>query len=175
MSDTPKWLSDEKKINEPLFCESFCRGRKLRCIAGIFYSVDGAASADEIAAKISELLIQNGITTGIANRSKALFEALKLFCHAEPLTPNENEIHVLNGVIRVDGREGEPPTFTPEKKFCVNRLNIYYDPEIWRHVYYHANFQAFLYELLDSEDVLTLQEYLGYCLIPSTKAQKALV
>ena len=174
MTDTPNWLSDEKKINEPLFCESFCRGREQRCIAGRFYSVDGAASADEITAKISELLIQNGITTGIANRSKALFEALKLFCHSEPLTPSENEIHVLNGVIRVDGREGEPPTFTLEKKFCVNRLNICYDSEIWRRIYYPANFQAFLYELLDSEDVLTLQEFLGYCLIPSTKAQKAL-
>ena len=174
MSESAGWLSDEKKINEPLFCESFCRGRELRCIAGRFYSVDGAESADEITAKISELLIQNGITTGIANRSKALLEALKLFCHAEPLTPSENEIHVLNGVIRVDGREGEPPAFTPEKKFCVNRLNIDYNPEIWRRVYYPANFQAFLYKLLDSEDVLTLQEFLGYCLIPSTKAQKAL-
>lgn len=32
----------------------------------------------------------------------------------------------------------------------------------------------FLCGLLDFEDIQTLQEYLGYCLIPSTKAQKAL-
>lgn len=169
-----KWLSDEKKINEPLFCESFCQNRELRCIDGIFCSVDGEESQDKITAQISEMLIKNGITTGIAKRSKALLDALKLYCHSSPIKPNEDEIHVLNGVIKVDGGYGEPPTFTPEKKFCVNRLNISYDPEIWRHVYYPVNFQTFLNELLDNEDVITLQEYLGYCLIPSTRAQTAL-
>ncbi len=169
-----KWLSDENKINEPLFCEYFCKSRDLRCTDGIFYSVDGALSQDEIAAKISEMLIENGITTGIASRSKALLDALKLFCHSAPIKPSEDEIHVLNGVVKVDGDCGSPPTFMLEKKFCVNRLNVSYDPEIWEHVYYPEHFQTFLYQLLDSEDVLTLQEYLGYCLIPSTRAQTAL-
>ena len=98
-----KWLSDEKKINEPLFCESFCQSRELKCIDGIFYSVDGAESQDKIAAEISEMLIENGITTGIAKRSKALLEALKLFCHSAPIKPSEDEVHVLNGVVKVDG------------------------------------------------------------------------
>lgn len=31
---------------------------------------------------------------------------------------------------------------------------------------------AFLNELLEPEDIPTLQEYLGYCLIPCTKGQK---
>lgn len=169
-----KWLSDEKKINEPLFCESFCQNRELKCIDGIFYSVDGAESQDKIAAEISEMLIENGITTGIAKRSKSLLEALKLYCHSAPIKPNEEEIHVLNGVVKVDGDYGKPPTFIPEKKFCVNRLNINYDPEIWEHRYYPEHFQTFLLQLLDLEDILTLQEYLGYCLIPSTRAQTAL-
>ncbi|MBP1546369.1 MAG: hypothetical protein J6A37_07210, partial [Oscillospiraceae bacterium] len=94
-----KWLSDEKKINEPLFCESFCQSRELKCIDGIFYSVDRAERQDKIAAEISEMLIQNGITTGIAKRSKSLLEALKLYCHSAPIKPNEEEIHVLNGVV----------------------------------------------------------------------------
>ena len=169
-----KWLSDEMKINEPLFCESFCQSRELKCIDGILYSVDGAESQDKIAAEISEMLIENGITMGIAKRSKSLLEALKLYCHSAPIKPNESEIHVLNGVVKVDGGYGEPPTFIPEKKFCVNRLNISYDPEIWEHRYYPEHFQTFLLQLLDLEDILTLQEYLGYCLIPSTRAQTAL-
>ncbi len=169
-----KWLSDEKKINEPLFCESFCKNRELRCIDGIFYSVDGAESQDKISAEISEMLIENGITSGIAKRSKALLDALKLYCHSSPIKPSENEIHVLNGVIKVDGGYGQPPTFIAEKKFCVNRLNIAYNEEIWQHVYYPVHFIEFLYQLLDREDVQTLQEYLGYCLIPSTRAQTAL-
>ena len=34
---------------------------------------------------------------------------------------------------------------------------------------------TFLHELLDDADVPTLQEYLGYCLIPSTKGQKMML
>lgn len=118
--------------------------------------------------------MENGITSGVAKKTNSLFDAFKLFCHSEPITPRTDEIHVLNGVIKVDGREGEPPTFIPNKRFCVNRLNIDYDPEIWEHQYYPSKFMDFLCGLLDFEDIQTLQEYLGYCLIPSTKGQKAL-
>ena len=33
----------------------------------------------------------------------------------------------------------------------------------------------FLSELLEEDDIPTLQEYMGYCLIPSNKAQKLLI
>lgn len=169
-----KWLSDEKKINEPLFCECFCVNRELRYSGGHFCSVDGAVNQEQIRAEISRTLMENGITSGVAKKTNSLFDALKLFCHSEPITPRMDEIHVLNGVIKVDGREGEPPTFVPGKRFCVNRLNISYDPDIWEHQYYPGKFMDFLCGLLDFKDIQTLQEYLGYCLIPSTKAQKAL-
>ena len=32
-----------------------------------------------------------------------------------------------------------------------------------------------MHELLDDADIPTLQEYLGYCLIPSTKGQKMML
>lgn len=169
-----KWLSEEKKINELLFCRCFCENRELRYFGGHFCSVDGAVNQEQIRAEISRTLMENGITSGVAKKTNSLFDALKLFCHSEPIAPRMDEIHVLNGVIKVDGREGEPPTFVPGKRFCVNRLNIEYDPEIWRHQYYPGKFMDFLCGLLDVEDIQTLQEYLGYCLIPSTKAQKAL-
>ena len=34
---------------------------------------------------------------------------------------------------------------------------------------------AFLSQLLEPEDILTLQEFMGYCFIPSTKGQKMLL
>lgn len=39
-------------------------------------------------------------------------------------------------------------------------------PELWL---------RFLSELLEPEDIPTLQEYLGYCLLPTTKGQKMLM
>ncbi|MEG1428017.1 MAG: phage/plasmid primase, P4 family, partial [Oscillospiraceae bacterium] len=54
--------------------------------------------------------------------------------------------------------------------FAANRLPVSYveeflPPNLWL---------KFLSELLHEEDILTLQEYLGYCLIPTKRAQKML-
>lgn len=61
--------------------------------------------------------------------------------------------------------------FTPEKEYCMNRLPIAYvsdapAPTRWL---------QFLNELLYEEDIPALQEYIGYCLLPVTKAQKMLL
>ena len=53
----------------------------------------------------------------------------------------------------------------------MNRLKVRYDshaavPEKWI---------SFVNDLLTETDVLTLQEYMGYCLIPTNKAQKMLL
>jgi putative DNA primase/helicase len=72
---------------------------------------------------------------------------------------------VANGTWYLDGR------FTGEKEYCRNRLTVDYNPDagipgVWL---------RFLSELLIPEDIMTLQEYMGYCLIPTTKAQKMLM
>lgn len=105
------------------------------------------------------------VTSNVAATVKRLLEALKLYCYSDPIIPAEDEIHLLNGVLKTDG------TWIPEKKFCVNRLNIDYDPKIWDDVYYPEKFLLFLMDMLDIDDITTLQEYLGYCLIPSTRGQ----
>ena len=52
----------------------------------------------------------------------------------------------------------------------MNRLPVSYDPE----AAVPSQWLAFLDQLLYPEDIHTLQEYMGYCLIPTTKAQKML-
>ena len=71
-----------------------------------------------------------------------------------------------------------PKQHLPILKICScpcqagpNRLLVSYRadapaPEHWL---------RFLSELLEPEDIPALQEYLGYCLIPSTKGQKMLM
>lgn len=101
------------------------------------------------------------VTTGIAKKIKALTEALKFYCYTDKLITCSDEIHVKNGILKTSGR------FIPEKRFCINRLNVHYkqnqnDPTI---------FLNFLKDMLEDEDIQTLQEYLSYCLIPSTRGQ----
>ncbi len=100
-------------------------------------------------------------------RRQSVIEAMKHQCVPETdfIFPKD-EINVLNGTLKTDG------TFTAEMKICENRLNVIYDPSASNN-----NPKVFLWyinDLLEPEDVLTLQEYIGYCLIPSTKAQKML-
>lgn len=158
------WLTEKKAINEVGFCNEFLQAYSLKCIGGKFYDIDGDVSDSIISVRIAQMLTEY-VTTGISRKVKALLEALKLQCHSEPLPVKDNEIHLLNGILKTDG------SWLSEKQFCVNRLNIEYNPKIWDGVYCPDKFMLFLMDMLDMDDITTLQEYLGYCLIPSTKAQ----
>lgn len=76
-----------------------------------------------------------------------------------------DRIHCANGIYFLDGH------FEPKKVFCNNRLSVSYNPDAPKPL----RWLQFLSELLEEDDILTLQEYLGYCLIPSTKGQKMLM
>ncbi len=55
-------------------------------------------------------------------------------------------------------------------KFCRNRLCVNYNPNASK----PERWLSFLDDLLEDEDILTLQEFMGYCLINSTRAQAML-
>ena len=111
---------------------------------------------------ISDKLLAEQVQKDFAKRVNALTGALQSICYTPDFEGSENEIHLLNGALTTDME------FRPDElKICRNRLNVNYDPtapepERWL---------AFLNDLLEPEDILTLQEYMGYCLIHSTKAQ----
>ena len=63
--------------------------------------------------------------------------------------------HCANGIYFLDGH------FEPKKVFCNNRLSVSYNPAAPKPL----RWLQFLSELLEEDDILTLQEYLGYCLI----------
>ena len=99
------------------------------------------------------------VTSNIAKRVTNLLDVMRMECCAADLLLYQDRIHVANGTYHLDG------TFSTEKDYCRNRLPVAYHPEApqpvtWLH---------FLSQLLEPEDILTLQEFIGYCFIPSTK------
>ena len=64
-------------------------------------------------------------------------------------------IHVVNGVYYLNGK------FEEEKQFCRNRLNVNYNPEAPK----PEMWLKYLKDLVEEEDIPTIQEYLGYLLI----------
>ena len=165
--NAPKWVISWTQIDEVEFCKAFLSKHSVKCINGRFYDIDGFVDDEKIRVEIAQMLIPF-YSSKLSQKVKNLFDALKLCCHSEPMPMRTDEVHLLNGVLKTDG------TWIPQKRFCINRLNINYNPEIRKSAYYPEKFLTFLLDLLAPEDITTLQEYLGYCLIPSNKGQKAL-
>ena len=104
----------------------------------------------------------NNIPRKISN----IIEIMKLAAHVEDFPPEQDRIHLANGTLMLDG------TFTEGKPDIVrNRLPVSYRPDAPKPVLW----LSFLDGLLYPEDIPTLQEFIGYCLIPSNKGQRMMV
>ena len=110
--------------------------------------------------------IEEYVTSGLSKKVTNILETIKLLAFSDPFPIEQDCIHLQNGVYHLpDG------TFQESRLFCQNRLPVKYDPKAPT----PDRWLTFLHELLDDADIPTLQEYLGYCLIPSTKGQKMML
>ena len=158
------WLDEENHIDEVKFCEAYLQQYDLKCINSSFFSIDGLVSDGEIEKNIYNI-IKNYVARNVSKKVKQLLEVLRFESYSEELPIQTDRIHVKNGTIFLNGM------FSSKKEFCLNRLPVKYNPQTEQ----PKEWLAFLEELLEKEDIVTLQEYMGYCLIPSTKGQKMML
>ena len=161
----PVWF-DGQNINEALFCEEFLHERRIIFANGAFFTPDGRVTDDlplrgEIYDKLKFCAVNN-----IPRKITNILEVLKLEAQVSDFPPEQDRIHVANGTLLLNG------TFTEGRPAIVrSRLPVVYNPDapapvIWLN---------FLNGLLHAEDIPTLQEFIGYCLIPSNKGQRMMV
>ena len=159
MAEFPEWY-DGKHVNEVKFCEEFLYEHPMKSVNGTFFTVEGRVTdEDKLRREIYEML-KPYFSNALGKRVNNLLEA-----YAPDLPIQRDRIHVANGTLFLDG------TFSGEREFCRNRLPVAYNPdapvpETWL---------RFLGELLYPEDIPTLQEFMGYCFLPTTKGQKMLM
>ena len=161
----PDWYNG-KKIDEVQFGRAFLEQWPLKCVNGTLYTLDGPVEDEsEIKQRILEN-IEEYVTSGLSKKVTNILETIKLLAFSDPFPIEQDCIHLQNGVYHLpDG------TFQESRLFCQNRLPVRYDPKAAS----PDRWLTFLHELLDDADIPTLQEYLGYCLIPSTKGQKMML
>lgn len=161
----PDWYNG-KKIDEVQFGRAFLEQWPLKCVNGTLYTLDGPVEDEsEIKQRILEN-IEEYVTSGLSKKVTNILETIKLLAFSDPFPIEQDCIHLQNGVYHLpDG------SFQESRLFCQNRLPVRYDPKAAS----PDRWLTFLHELLDDADIPTLQEYLGYCLIPSTKGQKMLL
>ena len=161
----PAWWNG-KKLDTTAFCREYLKSHDIRCINGAFFTPDGYCQTEDIKAEIYGL-IKDYVRSFPAQTAGNIIENLRIEAKSKELLVDENLIHFANGTYNaLDCLK------TEEKVFCRNRLPVNYAgvtakaPEHW---------VRFVNELLEPEDVKTLQEFMGYCMIPSTRAQKMLL
>lgn len=163
--NVPMWF-DGKSINEALFCEDFLRTHQILFANGAFFTPDGRVTDDlplrgEIFEELKYCAVNN-----IPRKISNIIEIMKLAAHVEDFPPEQDRIHLSNGTLMLDG------TFTEGKPDIVrNRLPVSYRPDAPK----PSLWLSFLDGLLYPEDIPTLQEFIGYCLIPSNKGQRMMV
>lgn len=155
------------KVNEVEFFDELTVQYPLKYYNNTFYGLNGVVKEDELRRLITQA-IKHRIKCNLAATVERLIRSLKEQCNSPAIVPEEDEIHVLNGVLKTDG------TFIADDGICVNRINVVYNPNMQNYCTPTVLMQ-YLSGMLDDDDIITLQEYLGYCLIPSNKGQCMLI
>ena len=160
----PEWY-DGKHINEVLFCQQFLDKYPMKCVRGRLFTVDGLIEDEGQIGNLILEEISGCLTSGLSKVVANLLASIKLQAYSPPLPIETDRIHVANGTYFMNG------SFTADKSYCNNRLTVAYNPDAPT----PKKWLQFLSELLQPEDIPTLQEFLGYCLLPTTKGQKMLM
>ena len=162
---TPAWFK-KGFFNESLFCDDFLSTHQLLYSNGAFFTPDGRmVDPMPLRCEIFEMM-REYVGANLAKKVTNVVDVLKLAAQVEDFPPVTDRIALANGTLYLDGtfQEGKP-------EIVRNRLPVKYDPKAVQPVHW----LQFLSDLLYPEDIPTVQEFIGYCLIPSNKGQRMMV
>ena len=166
MNEKPGWLSEKGTVDEVALARQILLTRDLVCVDGAFFSKQGRVADEDSLRREIYLHMGGHVTSGVPRKVEHVLDVMRLETYRDGLPMEEDRLHVANGTLFLDG------DLVPETSHCRYRLTVRYDPV---NAVPPMRWNRFLSELLEPEDIPTLQEYMGYCLIPSTRAQKMLI
>lgn len=168
----PLWTYGDgtnRKLNEKLYILSFIERYQVRCINNQLYSVDGAIE-DGKARQIISHEIMDYVKSNHGDKAEKLLRSIKTHCYMEPPKPDLEKLHFQSGTLSKE-ENGLFTVFSEEKEFCINRFPISYNPNAPK----PERFLRYLNDVFFPDDQVTLQQFCGYCLLPTTVLQKALI
>ena len=168
-NQTPKWLMPGGKVDEVTFCTEYSMQHYIAYTDGAFFSPEGRIMDLDLLRRDIYQTLRPYIRRGLGAKVESILETLRLECPSRGLEITPRDMFVIptaNGSFHLDTQ-----SFSPMKQLTRYRLPVAYNadapkPERWL---------QFLSELLYEEDIPTLQEFMGYCLIPTTLGQKMLI
>ena len=161
----PGWVLRGDRVDELAFANEYLMNHHMVSCNGTFFTPDGRMTDENALRKDIFSILCQYIRCGLARKVDNIVATLHLACPYDGLEDSMTEVQVQNGTWHLDG------SFSDFKNIVVNRLPVNYNPDAPR----PERWLQFVDELLEPGDVLTLQEYMGYCLLPVTYAQKMLI
>lgn len=160
----PCWY-DGKQVDEVIYARQLLGKIPMVCINDILYTpVGDLINEGQLKHSIAED-VSYYLATDLSKKVEQIIKSIKLIAYKEEPPVTCDRIALLNGTYHLGHG------FTEEKEFSLNRVPVCYNkdaanPKAWLN---------FISELLHEEDIDAFQEYMGYCLIPTNKAQKMLL
>ena len=169
--DTSNIIVEDKNGNPQLnykrFVDVFAKVNNCVYCNGVFYNPDGAISNQSIRRDIANSLGDAGWMGKIDTPTNSIFTTLKDMYTVDELSVNERVIPLANGDLHLS--KGEWVFRLGEKKHSPYRLTVNYVPTEKP----TPLFDKWLNDVFAPEDIPTVQEIMGYCLIPTTAAGEA--
>ena len=164
-TNPPCWVLRGDRVDELAFANEFLTNHHMVSVNGTFFTPDGRLSDENALRKDIFQVISRYIRGGLARKVDSILATLHLACQYPCLDDSMTQVQVQNGTWHLDG------SFSTFRDIVVNRLPVAYHPDAPK----PERWLQFVDELLEPGDVLTLQEYMGYCLLPVTFGQKMLI
>lgn len=171
----PKWIFKTESMNgtetlhvdDALFCEYFIAEHDIHRINGQFYMKGEMVTDDQIKNMI-QCLVQKYFREKTGSLTNNLVQAVENNSFTLQPEPDESKVFCAGDTTLIFDRAGNIETVT-ETIFTLTRLPVAYNP-----IAECPTFQKYLNDLFYEEDIPVIQEYLGYCMIPCTRAQAGL-
>lgn len=169
--DTSDIIMEDKKGNPQLnykkFVDVFAKINNCVYCNGVFFNPDGSISNQSIRRDIANSLGEAGWSGRIDTPTNSIYQTLKDMYSVDELPINERVIPLSNGDLHIG--KGEWEFRLGEKKHSPYRLSVNYVPTERP----TPLFNKWLNDVFAPEDIPTVQEIMGYCLIPTTAAGEA--
>ena len=169
--DTDGIITEDKKGNPQLnykkFVDVFAKINNCVYCNGMFFNPDGTISNQSIRRDIANSLGEAGWQGRIDSPTNSIFQSLKDMYSVDELPVNERVIPLANGDLHIG--KGEWVFRLGEKKHSPYRLSVNYVPTERP----TPLFDKWLNDVFAPEDIPTVQEIMGYMLVPTTAAGEA--
>ena len=171
--DTSSIITEDKNGNQRLnykdFVDVFAKVNNCVFYNGAFYNPDGEISTQTIRRDIANSLGAMGWSSRLDVPTNSIYTSLKDMHSVDELPVSETVIPLANGDLHID--KDKWVFRLNEKKHAPYRLSVKYNP-IEKPT---PLFDKWLRDAFVPEDIDTIQEIMGYCLVPSTAAAEAFI